>query len=79
MGADTTVIYIKGQEWISEDNGKVDFESDKMWKMFKDFLEQYFKQPIINDGSDDNKSNSSASSKKNSYFTTTITKSSKKS
>ncbi|KAL4448784.1 hypothetical protein ABPG74_012873 [Tetrahymena malaccensis] len=78
MGADTTVIYMKGQEWIPEDKGRIDFENDKMWKLFKEFLDQYFKQPIQNEGSDDNKSNSSASSKKNSYFTTKITKSSKK-
>lgn len=40
-GAETYVIYLKGEEWPSEDLGTID-ESCESWKVFTKFLEDFF-------------------------------------
>ena len=42
-GAETYVVYIKGEEWESEDTGTID-ENSPGWKAFTAFLDEFFKE-----------------------------------
>ncbi len=42
IGSETTVIYLKNDEWKAEDTGTVDDENNQ-WKLFLEFLDNFFK------------------------------------
>ena len=42
VGNETTVIYLKNQEWIAEDVGNIN-EKDPLWKNFLKFMEKFFR------------------------------------
>ena len=43
IGNETNVLKFKGQDWTVEDQGKIEEDKDPLWKIFINFLNNYFK------------------------------------